>query len=72
MIDKLKYEQVLAISNDLREQAKIVSSLATKKDLQELVDFASTVEGYSKFLESTVEMNKDADNALSELKAHMK
>lgn len=72
MIDKLKYEQVLAISNDLREQAKIVSSLATKKDLQELVDFASTVEGYSKFLESTVEMNKDADNALSELKSHMK
>ena len=72
MIDKLKYEQVLAISNDLKEQAKIVLSLATKKDLQELVDFASTVEGYSKFLESTVEMNKDADNALSELKSHMK
>lgn len=71
MIDKLKYEQILAVSNDLKAQAEIVLNLAQKRNLQELVDFASTVEGYSKFLESAVEMNKAADNALSELKSHM-
>ena len=71
MIDKLKYEQILAISKDLKAQADIVLNLSQKRNLQELIDFASTVEGYSKFLESAVEMNKDADNALSELKSHM-
>lgn len=72
MIDKLKYEQIMAISNDLKIQAKIVSDLAHNKNSQELIDFAATVEGYSKFLENTIEINKDADLALAELATHMK
>ena len=32
-------------------------------------DFLSTVEGYSKYLKTTVEMSKDADKALEELKS---
>ncbi len=72
MIDKLKYEQVLAISQGLRDQADIITALAEKKKSQELMDFSAIVEGYSKFLENTVEINKDADKALSELMSHMK
>ena len=72
MIDKLKYEQILAISEDLKKQADIISNLAQNKNAQELIDFAATVEGYSKFLENTIEINKDADLALSELAAHLK
>ncbi len=72
MIDKLKYEQVLAIAQDLKVQADIISKLAENKSAQDLIDFAATVEGYSKFLENTIEINRDADKALSELVSHLK
>lgn len=72
MIDKLKYEQILEISKDLKTQAQIISKLAEPREAQELMDFASTVEGYSKFLETTIEINKDADDALKELVSHLK
>lgn len=68
MIDKLTYDQVLAISKELKEQADIIDNLVKDKENQELIDFAATVEGYSKFLETTVEINRDADKALEELK----
>lgn len=68
MIDKLTYEEVLTNSKELRKQAEIVSILARNRNIQELIDFATTVEGYSKFLENTIEINKDADAALNELK----
>ncbi len=67
MIGKLTYDQILEVSKDLREQADIISSLVRNKDNQELLDFAATVEGYSKYLETTVQINKDADTALMDL-----
>ena len=67
MIGKLTYDQILEISKDLREQADIISSLVRNKDNQELLDFAATVEVYSKYLETTVQINKDADTALMDL-----
>lgn len=67
MIGKLTYDQILEVSKDLREQADIISSLVKNKDNQELLDFTATVEGYSKYLETTVQINKDADNALMDL-----
>ena len=67
MIDKLTYDQVLAISKDLKEQAQIIDDLVKDRNLPELSDFSATVEGYSKFLETTVEINRDADNALKDL-----
>lgn len=68
MIDKLTYDQVLEISKSLKEEAGIVDRLAKERGLQDLQDFAATVEGYSKFLENTINMNKDADIALADLK----
>lgn len=67
MIDKLTYDQVLAIAKELKDQAQILEHLLENRSIQDLKDFASTVEGYSKFLENTVELNKDADKALSTL-----
>ncbi len=68
MIDKLSYDQMLQISKDLSDQAQKIQKMAEARELLDLVDFASTVEGYSKFLENTVELNRDADNALKELR----
>ena len=67
MIDKLKYEDIISISKDLRTQAQVIEKLIEKKSIQELSDFVATVEGYSKFLENIVEINTDADKALKEL-----
>ncbi len=72
MIDKLTYEEVLAISKGLKQQAEIIDILVKDRDIQDLKDFAATVEGYSKFLENTIEINKDADKALAELTNRLK
>ena len=71
MIDKLSYDDVLKISEELKKESDIIRDLATKRNLKEIVDFASTVEGYSKFLENTVSINKDADEALKGLKEQL-
>ncbi len=68
MIGKLTYDQILEISKDLKVQAQIVGKLAEERDITQIEDFSKTVEGYSKFLENTVEINKDADLALKDLK----
>ena len=65
MIDKLTYDQILAVAKELKDQAQIIDKLLENRTLQDLKDFVATVEGYSKFLENTVELNKDADKALS-------
>lgn len=72
MIDKLSYDDVLAISRELKKESDIIKELASKRNLKEIEDFASTVDGYSKFLENTVNINKDADEALKELKELLK
>ena len=72
MIDKLTYDDVLAISKELKKESDIIKELASKRNLKEIEDFASTVDGYSKFLENTVSINKDADEALLSLKEQLK
>ena len=72
MIGKLSYNEIMAISAELKNQAEIILKMAKEKDLEELDDFVATVEGYSKFLETSVHMNQDADKALKELKDHLK
>ena len=72
MIDKLSYDEVQTIAKELKTQANIVESLGKSRNIQELIDFSATVEGYSKFLENTIEINIDADNALKDLKSKIK
>ncbi len=68
MIDKLKYDEISAIANDLHQQAEIIENLIKNRNINELTDFAATIEGYCKFLNTTVQLYKDADKALEELK----
>ncbi len=72
MIDKLSYDDLLNISKGLKEQIEIVDRIAKAHEFDNLADFVATVEGYSKFLQNTVEINKDADIALSDLKNSVK
>ena len=72
MIDKLSYDEVLTISKNLKQQANIIERLMQGREIPELDDFVATIEGYSKFLENTVDINKDADMALQELKSKLK
>ncbi|MBQ6497696.1 MAG: hypothetical protein IJI58_03170 [Bacilli bacterium] len=72
MIDKLSYAEIAEISKGLKEQVEIVDKIAKTKGIDELADFIATVEGYSKFLENTIEINKDADDALKGLKEQIK
>ena len=72
MIDKLTYDQILQVSKELKTQVDIINQIADSRNMQEIRDFASTVEGYTKFLENTVEIHKDADNALAGLKKELK
>ena len=67
MIDKLTYDQMLQISKELRVHAEKIQTLAEQREILDLIDFASVVEGYSKFLENTVELNKDADKAIADM-----
>ena len=72
MIDKLSYTDITNISKDLKQQIEIIENLIADKDVPELDDFIATVEGYSKFLENTIEINKDADAALDDLRRSLK
>ncbi|MBQ6135638.1 MAG: hypothetical protein IJI60_04920 [Bacilli bacterium] len=70
MIEKLTYEEILNVSKDLVAQVEIIRKLMQGRKSSDIDDFAATVEGYSKFLENTVEINKDADEALKDLKVN--
>lgn len=72
MIGTMTYEEILQVSADLEQAIKDISTVATNKKIDALVDFISTVEGYSKYLITTVELNQDADEVLKELKEKTK
>lgn len=67
MIGELKYEEVESIANALKKETFIINDLLKTRNIPELNDFTATVEGYSKYLETALEINKDADVALQEL-----
>ena len=63
MIGTMTYEQVETIIKELENATTTISSTIKDKNIEELEDFVSTVEGYSKYLKTTLELNKDADKA---------
>ena len=69
MIGTMTYDQEEEIAKEL-ESATITADKITKNiNIEELEDFISTVEGYSKYLRTIIEMNKDADKALTALQS---
>lgn len=67
MIEKISYEELINISNQLESSAKAIEEITNKENINELSDFISTVEGYSKYLTTTVELYQEADDAISSL-----
>lgn len=67
MIEKITYQDMISISNELSSSAKVIEEIANAKGIKELSDFISTVEGYSKYLKTTVELYQEADLSLQEL-----
>ena len=67
MIGTMTYNQVEEIAKELEKATITVNNITKNLNIEELEDFISTVEGYSKYLRTIIEMNKDADKALTAL-----
>jgi len=67
MIENITYDEMLKISEELQQAASSLNSILESNNIDDLQDFISTVEGYSKYLNTTVELYKAADIALTDL-----
>lgn len=68
MIDNISYEELMSTSKQLSSCVEIIRNIIKNDEIKEIEDFISTVDGYSKFLENTVNLYQDADKALIDLK----
>ncbi len=68
MIGTMSYEEVLSIAKELEISVKTINNVIKDQNINELEDFTSTVESYAKYLQTTVELNKDADKVIEKLK----
>lgn len=69
MIGTFTYDQIMLFAKELKDNADIIDALAKKQGAGMLQTFISNVDWYSTFLKSTVELYKDADDVLKNLKA---
>ena len=69
MIGSFTYEQILEFAKQLKDNSDIIDELAKKHEMGMLQTFLSNVDWYSNFLKSTVEVYKDADEVLKNLKS---
>lgn len=68
MIGTMSYEEVLSIAKELETSVKTINNVIKDQNINELEDFTSTVESYAKYLQTAVELNKDADKVIEKLK----
>lgn len=66
MIGSLKYDELVSISSQLLASSEKIRNIVTKygEDLNEIVDFCNTIDIYSKFINTNVELYKSSDKAL--------
>ncbi|MBR2711739.1 MAG: hypothetical protein IKE89_04625 [Bacilli bacterium] len=67
MIGNLNYDQVSQVVEVLKKCNETLSVVPEEQRDTTFQEFFSVVEGYYKYLETLVQMNKDADEALKEL-----
>ena len=68
MIENITYEEVQKVIDELKEGTIAIRNVYSKKEEFPLEDFITTTEGYTKYLETTRALHKDADIALENLK----
>ena len=54
MIGNLKYEEIESISLELEKCASNIKDIIKDDDLQNLVEFTTTVDAYSKYLRTSI------------------
>ena len=67
MIGKLTYDQLLECIEQLKTSNATVTTLIENKESYDLENFVGVVDRYIKYLETTLELYKDADKALARL-----
>ena len=67
MINEISYEQILSASQEMKNCCKVIVSLIEGKEAPDLEEFVSTVENYTKYLDTTIELMTAADKALKDL-----
>lgn len=74
MIGSLKYDELVSISSELLSSSKKIREIVTKyeENLNEIVDFCNTIDMYSKFINTNVELYKASDKALETIIAKNK
>ena len=67
MIGQLTYDEISECIEVLKVSNATVNALIQNKESYDLENFVSVVDRYIKYLETTVELYKDADRALAKL-----
>ena len=67
MIGQLTYDEIQGCIETLKVSNATVNALIQNKESYELENFVSIVDRYIKYLETTLELYKDADKALAKL-----
>ena len=67
MINEMTYEEILRASQDMKNSCRVITKLIRNKNLPDLEDFVDSVDNYTKYLDSTIELMIAADKALKEL-----
>ena len=68
MLGTITYEEVEGLRKTLQDCIKKMATYDVVNNTQRLKDFIRSVESYDKYLETTIEINKEVDIALDELK----
>lgn len=69
MIGNLNYDEMKNYSDKLLSSSQIIRTIAEKyEDLESILDFCNSIDAYSKFLDSSVNLYRDSDEALKTMK----
>jgi uncharacterized protein YukE len=66
MIGDMTYEEMKKSAKELSSSSQIIRTIADKyeSDLGSVLDFCNSIDSYSKFLETSVQLYQDSDEAL--------
>ncbi len=67
MINEMTYNEILQASDKMKKSCEAIRSLIINKDSPDLEEFVDSVETYTKYLDSTIELMVAADEALKDL-----
>lgn len=63
----MTYEEILAASQDMKNCCQVITNLLQNKNIPDLEEFVASVDTYTKYLDSTIELMAAADKALKGL-----